>query len=766
MYLKKLELSGFKSFANKTILDFSPSLKKGKGVGSGKLGITAIVGPNGCGKSNIADAIRWAMGEQSMKNLRGKKSEDIIFAGSGSKGKLGYATVSLHFDNSDKQIPLDFAEVIVARKIFRSGESEYLINGSRVRLTDVADVLAKAGVGKDSYSVVNQGMSDAILNASMSDRRTILEDAAGVKQYQIKKTRALRKLETTRKNIEQVGSLLNEIEPHLRSLSRQAKKAEKGKIIKEELENLQKKYFAYLWHSFQNERDESADKKNELGRDMMNVQRKVDKLNDFVESESKKMQENSKPDELKAERDKVYEEINSLGKDLAVSEGKSEILRERLKQQNIIRFIPVDKNYIKKELSRVYDNQKKLSEKINNVEKIEELQEVKEFSIAISQDLFDLKADIGKGKVEDGKNKTQSEEENKIIKELENAAKNQEILKKEIYEKKDKIEDISKKIEREIEKDKQSRENFFEAEEELRKAQRELSELKDKLNEAKVSIARIEVREEDLIAEAKNSIGADIEKLNYDGKELDRRDSETKIAKMKIQMEHIGGIDPLVVEEYKETKDRYDTLQKESSDLEKAIESLKGVAEEMDKEIEKVFSKAFVNINNEFSKYFKIIFGGGKAKLIKTSKLRKTKSGNASKQENALDDLESGEDSDANEKEEIGVDISACPPGKKISDLSMLSGGERSLTSLALLFAIISYNPPPFAVLDEVEAALDEANSMRFGKILAELSNNTQFVAITHNRETMRQANCLYGATMSDDGVTKLVSVKLDDSLK
>lgn len=771
MYLKKLEISGFKSFANKTVLDFSPSFDKGSGVSSGKLGITAIVGPNGSGKSNVADAIRWVMGEQSMKNLRGKKSEDIIFAGSGSKGKLSYATASLHFDNSDKRIPLDFTEVIITRKIFRSGESEYLINGSRVRLIDVADILAKAGVGKDSYSVVNQGMSDAILNASLIDRRTILEDAAGVKQYQIKKIRALKKLDTTKKNLGQVGSLLNEIEPHLKSLSRQAKKAERGKEIKEELRELQEKYFAYLWHSFQVEREESLGQKDSLGRDMMNVQREVDKLNDFVQTESKKMQQNKKPDELKAERDKYYEEVNELEREMIISEGKVEILKERLAQQNVIQSIPVDKSYIKEGLERVYENQKKLSDKISNVEKLEELQELKEFSIAISQDLNDLKGDVEKGKVEGKKSKEQMEKEKVINKELEEIDKQRKVLGDKIIILKEKISKISKEIEDEIQRDRKAREAFFEAEGKLRESQRKLTELKDKFNEAKVSIARIEVREEDLIADAKSSIGEDINKLTYDGKELDRYDAENRISKMKVQMEQIGGIDPLVVEEYEETKDRYDTLQKESEDLENAIKSLKEVAKEMDREIEKVFAKAFSQINDEFSKYFRIIFGGGKARLIKTKTIRrKTKKKDEdilAQQEGVELEQEELEDEEADEgKEEIGIDISACPPGKKIADLSMLSGGERSLTSLALLFAIISYNPPPFAVLDEVEAALDEANSRRFSKILAELSSNTQFVAITHNRETMRQASYLYGATMGDDGITKLVSVKLDKDLK
>jgi chromosome segregation protein len=168
-------------------LDFSASSSE---TASGR-GITAIVGPNGSGKSNIADAIRFAIGEQSSKNLRGKKSEDVIFAGTEGKSRMGSASVTLHFDNTDQRIPIEFSEVSITRKIHRSGEGEYLINGNKVRLLDVVDLLAKAGIGKESYCVITQGMSDAVLLASPLERRAIFEDAAGVKPYQIEKERAI-----------------------------------------------------------------------------------------------------------------------------------------------------------------------------------------------------------------------------------------------------------------------------------------------------------------------------------------------------------------------------------------------------------------------------------------------------------------------------------------------------------------------------------------------------------------------------------------------
>ncbi len=776
MYLKKLEIAGFKSFANKTVIDFMPSDSINEVNGNiengekKKMGITAIVGPNGSGKSNIADAIRWVMGEQSMKNLRGKKSEDVIFAGSGNKGKLNYASVSLHLDNSDKKIPLDFSEVVIRRKIYRSGESEYLINGSKVRLTDITDLLAKAGVGKDSYSVVNQGMSDAVLNASISERKSILEDAAGVKQYQIKKERALKKLEATSKNLLQVSALLGEIEPHLRILKRQSDKAQKGAEIKSKLREIQEKYFSFLWHSFQTDREESFRQKEDLGKEVILIQRDLDKLNDFVESESQKMRQNKAQDELKFERDKIYRIVNISEKEIMMTEGKMEILRDRIRQQGIIKEILVDKGYIQEELEKIHIYQRELSERIEKIKTLEELTELKEFIIKIEKNIVILKGDINKGKVEGKKTQEQIEGEKEGNKQLEEMNKQLEKLRKEIKIARGKIAEINAQIQKEVERDAKVREEFFVAEEKLREGQRKLDIAKDKFNDAKVSLARIEVREEDLTAEAKNNLNVEIVNLKFDGEKIDRYDTEQKISRLKIQMEQIGGIDPLIVEEYEETNKRYETLQQESKDLEQAIVSLLEIAKEMDKKIDVVFAEAFGKINDEFSKYFKIIFGGGKASLVKTrkKKINRVKQIlgdglDVEKEDKLEEEIEELED---NDKDEVGIDIAACPPGKKISNLSMLSGGERSLTSLALLFAIISYNPPPFSMLDEVEAALDEANSRRFSKILKTLSNRTQFVAITHNRETMRQASYLYGATMGDDGVSKLLSIKLEDDEK
>jgi len=765
MYLKKLEISGFKSFANKTTLDFSVSHE-------GVRGITAVVGPNGSGKSNIADSLRWVMGEQSMKNLRGKKSEDIIFAGSGKKARLGSAQVTLYFDNADKKIPLEFDEVSITRKIFRSGEGEYLINGSRVRLQDVVDTLAKAGIGKESYSIINQGMADAVLNAAPLDRRSIIEEAAGVKQYQIKKERSLRKLESTRDNLDKAKSLAEEIKPHLKMLKRQSEKAAQASGVSAELKEKQIKLYTYLWNNFQLEKNKFNSAKDEMGVKMMNMQREVDKLADELNKESKEDKVNTQLAELEKQKSDKRNKLNQLDRDLIVTEGRIEIEKEKQKNMEMIeeikvQSIPVDLHYIRAGIEDIRAQQEKLIAQIESAESMDDLQDIKEFARSIQQRLFELKSDIENGKKEN--NKVEVVAKPKSDTKIDSAAiseyKEKTIkLREEIQKVETEIKDIEQKIDDEIKSDRQKRQKFFEVERSFRTKQDELNKMKDQFNESKIALARVEVHEEDLRAEVLKELRLNVEDLKEAVEQIDRSSLERDISKLKIQMEQIGGIDPLVVEEFEETNKRFEFLTKESEDLENAIIALKEIVKEMDQKINGEFASTFEEINKEFTKYFRIIFGGGNASLKKVE-VRKRSYKNKDEVEGGADEADEmpeENEEERKEKAEIGIDISASPPGKKISNLSMLSGGERSLTSLALLFAIISHNPPPFAVLDEVEAALDEANSKRFGRIIQELSNHTQFVIITHNRETMRQASMMYGVTMGDEGISKLLSVRLD----
>ncbi len=751
MYLKKLEINGFKSFANKTTLDFLPECDIASGA---KCGITAIVGPNGSGKSNVADAIRWAIGEQSSKNLRGKKSEDVIFAGTDKKGRLGTASVTLYFDNSDKRIPIEFAEVSITRKVYRSGESEYLINGSRVRLLDIVDLLAKAGIGKDSYCVITQGMSDAVLNATPLERRAIFEDAAGVKQYQIEKERALRKLESTRENLVRVDALTTEIEPHLKNLRRQAEKASQGKDVALRLHEKQILLYSYLWDNFQGERGKLVAERDVLQKSVFDIEIETNTLAKEVAEASDTMEDQSKEETIAHELSTLRDEGNTLLRDRSILEGKIEIEKEKQKVEEVIRVIPVDLNYVRKALDEIRTHQTELIERLQSVEKLEDIQDIREFAQVIKQKMYDLDTKAGEGSVKEKKIIALPDDEKRASDErLAQYGKDKEALNAKL----EKLQKLLQVKEAELqsirESSRTSRETFFTKEKLWREKERQLTILKDQLNEVKVRLARVEVREEDLVTLVREELNMKVDDLQYDGTAVEREKLEREIARLKVEVEHIGTIDPLVVEEYQETEQRFQFLTRESADLKQASESLRVVVKEMDQKIDGVFEEAFKEIKKKFESYFKIIFGGGKAELdIVKIKRRKTA------EEGELEEDKEEE----SEEDEFGIEIFACPPGKKITNLSMLSGGERSLTSLALLFAIISHNPPPFAVLDEVEAALDEANSRRFSKMLQELSDHTQFIAITHNRQTMEQAALLYGVTMGADGVSQLLSIRLD----
>ena len=656
----------------------------------GVRGITAVVGPNGSGKSNIADSLRWVMGEQSMKNLRGKKSDDIIFAGSGKKARLGSAQVTLFFDNADKRIPLEFEEVSITRKIYRSGEGEYLINGSRARLQDVVDILAKAGIGKESYSIINQGMADAVLNATPFDRRSIIEEAAGVKQYQIKKERSLRKLESTRENLDKAKSLAEEIKPHLKMLKRQAEKAAQSEGVSAELREKQMGLYTYLWQNFQQEKGKFNEAKEEMGRTMMNLQREVDRLADELNKESRVDTVNTHLAELEKQKNEKRGKLNQLDRDLIVTEGRIEIEKE--KQKNIemieeikVQSIPVDLHYVRKGIEEIRADQERLIAQIESAESMDDLQDIKEFARSIQQRLFELKMDIESGKKEPAA-KIEVVAKPKPVAAADSAAiieyKEKTIaLRAEIQKIDGEIKELERMISEEIQSDRQKRQRFFEVERDFRGKQETLNKLKDQFNESKIALARVEVHEEDLRADVLRELRLNVEELapirnadqsaatgNDDGSSrIDRGQLERDIAKLKIQMEQIGGIDPLVVEEYEETNKRFEFLTKESEDLENAIVALREIIKEMDQKISGEFSQTFEEINKEFTKYFRIIFGGGNASLKKVEvRKRSYKSKNDGEDASGEVEDEAGEDGvdgGREEKPEIGIDIAASPPG-------------------------------------------------------------------------------------------------------
>ncbi len=749
MYLKKIEISGFKSFAHKTTLEFEK-------------GISAVVGPNGSGKSNIADAVRWAIGEQSIKALRAKKSENLIYAGSHSGHSSSRAVVSLFFDNSDHLFFIDFEEIVVSRRVYKSGENEYFINDSKARLIDVLELLARAGINPKSYCVVNQGMTDAILKASPEERRSIFEDATGVKPYKIKKNEAVRKLDLTSQNLLRVKDLLAEISPRLTFLKRQANKLQKFEIVKQQLEDNQKQWYSYNLNKFSEQKNELRKRLEVIESGLKKSEKELGGWLEKMEAiKSQSFKIDDLEEKLKAEMEDIQAKINDCTRKLAICETKLLMEKERQKNEEEgakTEMAPINAEYIKDKVIDIYQKiQAAISELDGKTANLALINATKDHLKNIEQGIKNLLEEIVSGKIKAIKKSIQG----KTISDPPAGGQAKE-LEKEIVKIKVEFSELESqksilgaKIKKETADDKSRRGDFFSLQEKINLCELSLGKIKGEREQLIIEKTKIDTRMEDLILEIKKDIPnidiESIEKLNI--RHIDEADVKSKIDRLKYNMVQIGGIDPAIIKEFKETDNRYTFLAKESEDLERAIGDIEKIIGQLDQKIEEQFNSIFKKINFEFNKYFRQIFGGGGASL---EIFDLDKNGDVEKDEE-------GEDVPAkSKKREKGIAVKVLIPGKKIKDMEMLSGGERALTSAAILFAIISSNPPPFVILDEIDAALDESNSQKIAKILNQLSAQTQFVVITHNRAVIRESRVIYGVSMTDESVSKIISVKFD----
>lgn len=738
MYLKKLEIHGFKSFASKVALLFEP-------------GITSVVGPNGSGKSNIADSLRWAFGEQSMKLLRSRKAEDVIFVGSEGKARLGSCEVNVYFDNVDHKMPLAYEEVVIGRRLSRSGDSEYLINGTQVRLLDIQELLLKSGFGNTSYCVIGQGMIDQLVLGGPVAIKEMIEEAAGIKPYYFKRARTLRRLERTEANLVQVNALVSEIEPRLRSLKRQAKKLERRAEIEQELKAALILHFGQLLKSLERQTTDQKNKEAVFDKQLLDLTEEIKSLLGDIENEEKVFQGGGEGyKKLQVALADLYREKQKCLEDQVKLQGQ--LQASRLQGPGVPR---VNWASLKAKFKNAYDRLKNLLRDFGNFENNFPAlkQEVGETEKLLSVVWLELQ--------EDESNKRKEEEGKLMEEQIKKAELAVGVLSQRIAE--------TEQEQREAaEAEALRKSQLFVKDRLLRNKQETLVKTRDAKNQLLVELARLDARKEGIEDEAKNELGADFLARVFEVKtQMAPAGLTEKIANLKRQLMDIGGVDDMVQTEYQETEERYQYLTSQSDDLEKGMKDLRTVVLELDEIIKKQFHEAFGKISEKFSDYFRILFSGGKAtmSLVKTKSFPSPYPLPSGERDEGRGPEEEGADEERQIKEEIaGIEIRATPPGKRLAGLSALSGGERALTSIALLCAILATYPSPFVVLDEVDAALDEANSIRFGKILGTLSHRTQFITITHNRETMRQSHTLYGVTMREDGVSKVLSLKLQEA--
>ena len=741
--LKHIELNGFKSFGKKSTVSFTTP-------------ITSIVGPNGSGKSNIVEAVRFVLGEQSMKSLRGKGGVDLIFKGSKNLSKASRASVSIVFDNSKKKfsftnsglgVSLDYDEITIMREVSADGTNKYSINGSDVRLKDIVDLLASVNIGSSGHHIISQGEADRVLNASSKDRRAMIEDALGLKIYQYRIKESERKLEKTNINMKEVQLLRREIAPHMNFLKKQVEKIEKAQSMREELAVLFKDYLSR--EAFYIDREEKRLRSMHIAIDkkILDIDSRIAQL-----PISSSVQSNASVE--KARLSENLRKINSSLSDLARALGRLEGMLDGARDM-------VQQDDSTKEAIPRYEWDNLINLCQDEINKMLDTSDVS----AVHSILRNLKERLNVLRNSDNKNQNENKDVSDRIKALE---VEQEKIQKEIENlKKEEIE-IREKIKVCDEEDKQMSES-------LREGERIRYELMREKNEAVSELHALKYEDEKL-AQNKNIFESDSQEANAlvgiemvnsgdstaerDVPRVEQEQARKKIERIKIRLEDSGvGSSSETLKEYKDITERDQFLAKELEDLAESVVSLKKIIVDLKDTLDTEFKTGVEKINKQFQEFFALMFGGGSAFLsivLEHKKVRKD------------EDIEDREDEDDDEGAELaferGIEINVSLPHKKVKDLHMLSGGERSLTSIALLFAMSQVNPPPFLVLDETDAALDEANSRKYGNMLENLSKYSQLVVVTHNRETMSRAQVLYGVTVGADGASKLLSIKLEDA--
>ena len=976
MYLKKIIAHGFKSFADNTVIDFENN-------------IAGIVGPNGSGKSNIVDAIRWVLGEQSIKSLRGDTMTDVIFAGSKSRGEMNVASVTLLFDNSDNYIPIGFDEVSIKRRLYKDGTNEYFINNEKVRLKDVNNILVDSGIAKESFNIISQGKIEEIISSKPESRRVIFEEAAGVIKYKKRKEEALRKLERTKANMDRVCDIINELEHQIEPLKVEKEKALEYQDIKENLKKLEISLIASDINNINDIYQKDKEKIDELNKEitlittnnssfeanLMNIKLEITKCDDLIKKyqsnllvitekveqinsqkniilERQKYQVDDyklhnnivalKEEELKLknEIDNIIRLIKGKQEDLEVIENKGkevlkeyndlkskkeksindlnkqlrldnkikneiELLKERIDnhdnlpyavkkvldnpklrgihntigniievdeayskaisvalgssvsnvivdneicakeainylkeaKQGRVTFYPLNiikEKYLNKDMLNLiniegfvdiacnlvkydskysnivknllgniivvnnidtanrlaklinfnyrivtmdgeilhvggsltggnisskniilekYELERKIKEQkdyINTIQKIEDDINIIDSNLAAFEDKIYL---LNKDKnllVDEIKNKNnQATEITNKIKNIQNdingtnnilnnnLSKEEDLIISKYYEAVNKKNEVINEIDK-LNKAKAALTEELERLEHLIKKDNSLfNEKSNILKNLEIEVNRYDVKLDTLLNTLSEEYAMTYEKaLSMYKLEINEKEARSKVSSLKKTIKNLGVVNTGAIAEYDRISERYEFLLNQQNDLSNAENTLLDIIKEMDQVMTREFIHTFNIIEKNFEETFSELFKGGYAKLELTNK----------------DDILN-----------TGIDIVACPPGKTLKNINLLSGGEKTFTAISLLFAILKSRIIPFCVLDEIEAALDEVNVDAFGQYLLKLKEKTQFIVITHKKKTMEYANILYGITMQESGISKLVSVKLEN---
>ena len=728
MQLKHIKLSGFKSFVDPTKISFPTNM-------------VGVVGPNGCGKSNVIDAIRWVLGELSAKNLRGESMVDVIFNGSEKRKASGQCSIELLFDNSTSKIGGEYAsfnEVSIKRLMTRDAQSDYFINNTKCRRKDVQDIFLGTGLGPSSYAIIEQGMVSKLVSAKPEELRTHIEEAAGVSKYRERRRETESRIKRTKENLSRVKDIRDEISRLIKRLENQAKAAEKYNLLKIDKSKIELDKAILFSLEAKNKRDDLQKKLDAFNRDLK-----------IKNAEAETIQ--AQIDQFKTENESTLSEYESAQKNFY--EVGAEIAKREANLQNINK----NESETKQSLQKVIENFKKAKETEKNFDELSPSEKaihilediistLKEYGInnnSIQEKAIELKKlliDILN--IATAQSKTLTDEYLSRQKDLENQIDNAQKLKKSIEDEMKSYVDKSSSAESILISLRQKQSKFND---ELRvlENKKSISELDSKAISEKIIDIRLELKTYEINLENSNKkiqdAGIDIDSIDFKDYENNTFDDlENKLTNIEASIIKLGAINMAAPEEIEEESKRKKELDEQYEDLTSALDKLTSAIKKIDMETKTIFKESFDSVNFKLKEMFPKLFGGGVAELTLTE----------------------------NDSLNAGVVLMARPPGKKNSSISQLSGGEKALTALALVFAIFDLNPAPFCLLDEVDAPLDDLNTLRFINMVEEMSKSVQFIFITHNKVSMERSDHLMGVTMQEPGVSRMVSVDVNQALE
>ena len=790
MEFKKIQLNGFKSFAERTEFQIEN-------------GLTGIVGPNGCGKSNIVESLRWCMGETSAKSMRGSGMEDVIFSGTSNKPSKNIAEVSINLTNETKDGPNQYSnldDIEIRRKIEKDKGSKFYINDKEVRAKDAQMFFADLSTGAHSPSMISQGRIGSLVTAKPSDRRAILEEAAGISGLHVRRHEAELRLSAAENNLKRADELRRQQEKQLFNLQKQAEEAQKYKLISDEI----KKIEAGLYYLKLKEIDDEIKIENEINSE---ADTEVEKFNIKLSEIEKKIKDNI--DNVNPIREKNMENISKIQRlnlELKGIDEESGRLREEIESLKLsIKTIEDDEDREKSVVIDANSNEKRLKEEKNELINIDskyfENEKLSNLDLESAKNKLQSEINRIKDLIKENKNVDALkllDDFEKIIELYTNSFSENKIFRKETIKRRQRIENISTEIEswknllsksekminelnnrkdnfniklKTLENQPQSQaekkgkisESLRISEEEKSNNELKISDIENQISQLRkdLNITKedsIQIRERkasssatveglnkrrmDLLDRIRNELELNEESLlNFSNlsseKELpDALTQEELLDQKKREREKLGSVNLRADEETSKYEDEIKKMEKDRQDLVTAIIKLKESISELNRKGRERLLEAYEKVNRKFNDVYTKLFNGGNAKL---------------------------ELVDSDDPLDAGLEMLVSPPGKRLQSITLLSGGEQALTALSLVFAVFLTNPSPICVLDEVDAPLDDANVTRFCNLLTELTKitSTRFIIVTHHALTMSKMDRLYGVTMPEKGISQLVAVDL-----